>query len=280
MKSLVHYPQEMRHNTRPARSVEHSWWLVPHYVGCDAVMVAVIWQAVAARCIRTTNTWAEVLALALSVFCIYTGDRLRDSYFMDDRAQPRHVFMRRYRKGLAFAFFVALVLGGSVAMLLLPSALLFAGLLLCPVVALYFLWTHARGEFTERGWSKECAVGLVFATGVFLAPVLQCGAIHSSTIKMALAFASLCALNCLTIAYHESRSRTLKPYWLAATLAILIQLALWASMPLGGNFFKAVLLGSALLLLTMSARQSIQSDAVATISDGALICAGLIAWLL
>lgn len=255
-------------------------WLIPHYLGLDAVGVAVVWQAAAARHLHTQTKWSGILALALSVFCIYLGDRLRDSFFIDARARPRHLFVRSHRAPLIIVFLAALATGGTLAAYLVWWPVLCSGLALIPLILLYFAFTHIRGEFTEGGWLKECAVGFVFSAGVFLAPVLRSEAWNTTALCMALGFAILCTLNCLAIAWHESTTESVRRYGLLALLSSAVQFAFWIAFPQERFYFSSLLLGTGLLCAVVWIRRFFQNDFVAIAADCALLLAGLVAWLL
>lgn len=278
MKNTLQYSANFFPTTRPGA---HTFprWMIPHYLGLDAVAVAVVWQAAATRHLHTQTKWSGVLALALSVFCIYLGDRLRDSFFIDARARPRHLFVRSHRTLLVCVFLAALAAGATLAAYLVWWPVLRSGLALTPLILLYFAYTHIRGEFTEGGWLKECTVGFVFSAGVFLAPVLRAEAWNATALCMALGFAILCTLNCLAIAWYENAATSVRRYGLLALLSGAIQFAFWFAFPQERFYFSCVLLGTALLCAIVWMRRRSRNDFVAIAADFALLLAGMCAWL-
>lgn len=277
MKTLASYSGYF--GSAPSCEARH-WWLFPHYLGLDAVAVALVWQVSIAHLLRVKLEWYEAVALGLCVFSIYLGDRLRDSYCLSDRASPRHRFVFQHRRTLAGIFILSLAAGAGVAAVFLSRAVLTMGVLLCPVVLLYFVWTHVRGVFSEFGWQKESVVGIVFSAGVFLAPALKSGEMNPSILAMAVAFGILCILNCLTISYHESRGHRTGIYWIAAALAIVMQSLLWVATSGHADFFAPIVLGSVGLMALMRARDAVRSDCVAALADMVLVLAGLLTWVL
>lgn len=279
MKNSIHYSADF-FPTRRTFAPAFPRWMIPHYLGLDAVAVAVVWQVAIARHLHTQIHWIETLTLALSVFCIYLGDRLRDSFFIDARARPRHLFVRTHRTALFGIFLATLATGAALAAFLLPHSVLLTALTLIPLILLYFAFTHLRGEFTEGGCLKECTVGCVFSAGVFLAPVLRAESWNATALCMALSFAILCTLNCLAIAWHESATTSARRYGLLALVSGAAQFAFWFACPGERFFFSGMLLGTGLLYAIVWARRFFQNDFVAIAADLALLVAGVAAWLL
>ena len=70
------------------------WWLWWNILSVDAPAVAVVWAALFARAAGSRLSAAEAAALALSVWIIYTSDRLLAGWTASNRAalQYRHLF--------------------------------------------------------------------------------------------------------------------------------------------------------------------------------------------
>jgi hypothetical protein len=279
MKSVLHVSADV-FTGASGRTGASAWWLIPHFLGLDAVLVALIWQAAAAHALNCTPDWGEALALGCTVLAIYSADRLRDSYFLEERARERHLFARRHRAMLLALCAGAVLTAGALALFALPSSVLTCGLSLLPAVAAYFAWTHLRGAFTERGWAKEWLIGLLFAAGVFLAPALRAEHPPSALFAAMLSFGALCALNCLSISYSETRAREQSAYWLAAGATLALQAGLCALFPAAERILLPSLAGSGLLALLVCTRTRGCTECTAFLADMALVCAGLLAWLL
>ena len=70
------------------------WWLWWNLLSLDAPAVAIVWAALFARASGAKLQASEAIALVLSVWVIYTSDRLLDGWTARNRAglQFRHLF--------------------------------------------------------------------------------------------------------------------------------------------------------------------------------------------
>lgn len=146
------------------------WWLWWNVLSIDAPAVALAWAALFARAGGIRLQADEAAALVLSVWIIYTSDRLLDGWTAPDHAllQERHLFCERHRFVL-----VALVFAASALVLWLVvddglAAQAIAGVKLGVILALYMAVIHAGGGRIGRVLPKEIEVGLLFAVGVTL----------------------------------------------------------------------------------------------------------------
>lgn len=180
-------------------------WLLPHLLGLDAPLVALVWQAWWERAAGATLLPGHRAALGLAVWAIYLADRLADVRVPEraDTATSRHRFSRRWRGPLGFLLMVAAValagvtLGGG-----LPTRDVAAGLALAAVMGGYFAWVHGgagRPGFL-RGWWKEAWVGAAFAAGtaLFVRERLTGG----QAVAVGL-FGAVCFVNCAMITRWE-----------------------------------------------------------------------------
>lgn len=140
------------------------WWLWPNVLSLDAPLVAVLWQAALAKAHKVAVMPALHITLFLAVWLIYIVDRVLDGFSMKDAARisARHAFYQRNR-WLCLLFVIP---SGSAMLLLLaltaiPEAILWRGVALGFVVALYLLHYAARGHrgIYLAGNLLACAVG-------------------------------------------------------------------------------------------------------------------------
>ncbi len=187
------------------------WWLWWNVLSLDAPMVAVAWALVFAKSAGVAVSGAEIAALGLVVWLIYTVDRLLDGRCAEREdagafgspLRQRHFFHRIYARGIACvaagvaAFTAILVLtriGEQVLKLAVPVGM---------ILVLYMAWVHlGRGRVLTQV-SKEMAVGGVFAAGVALPVWSRIGARRWEFFLLAALFAAVCTLNCVAIEEWE-----------------------------------------------------------------------------
>lgn len=186
---------------------------IPNILSLDAPLVAIGWQwlmlfAFANPATRNEQTLtapmftASTVVLFMSVWLIYTADRLLDCRRMDfDRkASRRHRFAKRWSPIMWPLWGAVLMLGGLIALTHLHRELLFAGSILLIFVTLYAAAVH----YLQRGIPKEFIVGTLFAIGVSL-PVMTSRLTFSLVITIG-ALAALFVLNCLCVAKAQRAS--------------------------------------------------------------------------
>lgn len=135
----------------------------------SAPAVACTWVAWLATSYRLYVTWPEYLAMALSVWIIYTLDGLFDARNASGHAgTARRDFHAAHSGWFWLAVFLAfgLLLGNALSSI--GSGLLLSGMILAGLVAVYL--THAQTlRHSARTWlPKEIFGGVVFAMGVGL----------------------------------------------------------------------------------------------------------------
>lgn len=122
----------------------------------------------AARYLAEPIPWAWWVVLPLSVWLLYTADHLLDAYRLKDRAHTdRHLFHHRYfRPVFLIGIFLAL-LTGCIALLSLPSSLLYFGISMCCTGVLHFALVAWVKERISIWLHKEIGVALIYTLGVW-----------------------------------------------------------------------------------------------------------------
>lgn len=188
---------------RTAQRVVPTVWL--NLVCLDAPIVAVAWLALFARTCGLPLRIGNTVALFLTAWLIYLGDRLADSATIeaDGPQSLRQQFCRRHRG--VWIFTVALVAGLDAYVIWRTTALetFLAGAAVGGLALIYLVLNHPLGLIWRSLPAKELAVGLLFAAGTLVAllPGLKNAAIGFPI--SATFFAALCALNCISIARWE-----------------------------------------------------------------------------
>jgi hypothetical protein len=176
-------------------------WLWPNLLSLDAPAVAVLWQALFVRCFRARFDVLSAVLLPLTVWLIYSADRVLDAW-SNSRSLPRHEFHGQHWRAILAAWIVAFAAAGWLAWKRLPDALFTRGLALLAIVAIYFAFVHLT---PRRRWPKEFAVAILFAAGVSLAAWQQIRS--AADIATVAVFCCLCWINCAAIDQWERRGR-------------------------------------------------------------------------
>lgn len=221
MGSCAHSPAGALESA-PTLAARHVWdapaplrlW---HLASLDAPTVALVWSCAFAWAAGIRLRPWEPLALALSAWAVYIGDRL-----LDARAgmqspplhllRDRHYFHWRYRRLLAPIGFFAALAAAQLVITRLPAAARLPDSALAAVTLVHFSGVHARGLLLpslRRVLSRPSLVAALFTAGCLLplaAQVVRAGAVPVAYALAlpALFFAGLGWLNIRAIAQWES----------------------------------------------------------------------------
>jgi hypothetical protein len=183
-----------------------------HLLSLDAPTIAALWTWFIARANHIHLPAASIIAMAVAVWTLYAADRLMDARLMDARLlenaaeedlEARHYFHHRHR----IAFLTGILLASIALAFLLPrleAAALHLYLVLGGLLVGYFILIHATpsaatSRTTARRLPKEIAVGIFFASAIFIPTVARRPDLRLTLLPAALLFAALCSLNCLFI---------------------------------------------------------------------------------
>jgi hypothetical protein len=169
----------------------------------DAPIVAVSWQWLFARTLRIAVPMAEREALFLTAWLIYLADRLADSIVSETPQSARQQFCSGHKYFWIGLIAVAGLLDIEIILCCVKHETIVRGLYLGGIALAYLAINH----FLSKLWGaipiKEVTVGFLFAAGTLLAVMPQLIAARSTIIVAAALFASLCVLNCISIAVWE-----------------------------------------------------------------------------
>lgn len=168
----------------------------------DAPLVAVSWQWLFARSFRIEIPPGTTPALFLTAWLIYLADRLADARSLG--AAPvvslRQRFCLRHEKAwIAAVVVIAIADLFAIAKQLDRSAVL-AGAVVGAAAFVYLLINRFAPSIWRVLPLKEISIGFIFAAGTII------GLLHGLTtaaLPAWILFASLCALNCISIAAWE-----------------------------------------------------------------------------
>jgi hypothetical protein len=273
-------------------SAKPPWWLWPNLLSLDAPIIAVLWQALFGKMAGARPTPVESIILFLVVWIVYALDRLLDSLRLASgtASPPRHEFAAAHRRAFTTAVVVAAGAGGLMAVRILSPGVLAVGAALAALIGVYFLWNQANRPGWGKNRLKETLIGVFFAAGCALIPMVRGDA--SAIVFPVLAFGGLCTANCLLIARLErelDRSRgeisgalrlptRARPARLLALIVALSSVAaLVFSMP-ASRIWAALGLAAGGICLGAVIEQRYGRDAASVWADAALLTPLLFLW--
>ena len=192
----------LRRDPRTARRAVPTIWL--NLVCLDAPLVAIAWLWLFARTFHVPLQIGNGVALFLTAWLIYLGDRFADAVSLPANLprSSRQDFCLRHRE--IWISIVALVAGFDAYVIWKTAALqtFLVGSVVGLLALVYLVVNHPLGFIWRSLPAKEFAIGILFAagTGVALLPSIP----GTPTFAVAvLLFAALCFLNCTSIAGWE-----------------------------------------------------------------------------
>ena len=178
-------------------------WL--NLVCLDAPLVAVAWLWLFARTFRIPLQVGNGVALFLTAWLIYLGDRLADSASLepDGPQSLRQQFCWRHRK--LWIIMIAFVAGFDAYIIWRTTALetLLVGAVVGGLALIYLVLNHPFGLIWRWLPAKELAIGILFTAGILVALRHATPWLTMPLMTSALALAALCVLNCISIARWE-----------------------------------------------------------------------------
>ncbi|MEA3093199.1 MAG: hypothetical protein QOJ04_4541, partial [Caballeronia sp.] len=178
-------------------------WL--NLVCLDAPLVAVAWLWLFARTFRIPLQAGNGVALFLTAWLIYLGDRLADSASLepDGPQSLRQQFCRRHSK--LWIILIALVAGfdGYIIWRTTAWETFLVGAGVGGLALIYLVINHPLGLIWRSLPAKELAIGGLFTAGILVALMPTFSFRQNLFAMCALLFAALCALNCISIASWE-----------------------------------------------------------------------------
>lgn len=182
------------------------WFACANVTSLDAVLVGLIWVAIFTYsfCDRAP-AMDEAAIIGMSIWLVYTADRLFDSLRLDAAAPHslRHRFHRDHRRPLAVCWLVVLAIDVTTMIRGANDSQLRWGLaaagLVIGYVAAAQLW-----RTLDRWLPKEIQIGLVFAFGTSLVAWSEPRRAESMELLIANGLAAmLFTLNCLAVGIAE-----------------------------------------------------------------------------
>jgi hypothetical protein len=180
-----------------------STWL--NLVCLDAPLVSVAWLRLFARTFHAHVDPVNCAALFLTAWLIYLADRLADSYSLQDGGPRslRHEFCLNHRQIWIGALAVIAATDAYLIYRSIGGETFLAGAVIGTLALIYLVLNHSLGGAWPPLPLKELAIGFLFAAGTLVALFPVFPPITDSLVFSGLAFAWMCTLNCISIAFWE-----------------------------------------------------------------------------
>jgi hypothetical protein len=182
------------------------FWAWPNVLSLDAVAVGLLWLMIFTFqfCGRMLHLF-ELGIVGLSIWMVYTADRLLDSAGLDHEKPHslRHRFHSEHRKQLRLAWFSALVLNTGLVVNFATESQLRWGSAAIAIVIGYVMSVQLSTP-SARWIPKELHAGMVFSFGVSLVAWSEMDPFDFAPLLISTLMAGfLFATNCLSIACWE-----------------------------------------------------------------------------
>ncbi|MCO8121923.1 hypothetical protein NHH03_09260 [Stieleria sp. TO1_6] len=191
-----------------AASTPLAAWCWLHVYSLDAVAIGLCWHLVMTNTFCSRDPiWYESVVLGLSIWLIYTLDRLLDSR----RLTPQHPHTLRHqvhwiqRRALSAIWCVVAIVDVMLGALMATRGQLVWGSALVAAVVVYVIAVQSSGRW--RQWfPKELVAGMVFSSGVSLSAWMQQFPHQGAELLVSTGLAGcLFASNCIAVACWERR---------------------------------------------------------------------------
>jgi hypothetical protein len=189
----------------PARAVSRNPLVWLNLICLDAPLVALCWQWIFGHTLHLVVPLGHRLALFFTAWLIYLADRFGDSMSLRSN-QPkslRQQFCLRHGNVWLGTIIGVGMIDAVVVFKAVDYATLVPGAIVGGVTIAYIVINHAGNEVWETIPLKELAIGSLFAAGTLLGVTPHIFAVQTTTISAAILFATLCWLNCVSIAIWE-----------------------------------------------------------------------------
>ena len=184
------------------------FYRILNYLSLDVVAGALICTCFAEKVLNiTTPTTVYNSCLALSIWIIYTLDRLIDiTRAGTTELSDRHRFHQTYRKVLWPAAGVALLINTWLSVNYLPYPMLVFGLLMVSVVAAYLIVLNMLPFNTSPWFQKEPLIAAVYTMGVWGSKLwIYEGEVTLRMVMLIVVpFFLLALMNLLVFSYYET----------------------------------------------------------------------------
>lgn len=167
------------------------------WLSLDIVLGAICFLRYLEKFYQVPIHFSTYFGLGSAIWLIYTADHLLDAFKTNEPSTDRHRFHKKHFHALVFMAGFVLILS-LVNLWLLDVRIIRSGAMLTAVSVAYLMLVY----FVKRLWIKEVLVAMVYATGVFLAPLNYVN-IQLIDILLILELAGIALLNLLVFSFLD-----------------------------------------------------------------------------
>ena len=176
-----------------------------HYLGLDIVLGALASSCFAARLFGTHPGLIWWIALALTIWLLYTGDHMLDAWRQRKKVQREmHYFLLKHRRLVIYSLGVVAVADFMLVSNLLDKELFKYALMLAGLVLLFYAMRHVFRKNRFLFIPGELFVLLLYMAGTWLGPVASVeGGFETSQGLIALIFGGVLLMNLGVISLYD-----------------------------------------------------------------------------
>ncbi|MEQ8338694.1 MAG: hypothetical protein RIA62_15155 [Cyclobacteriaceae bacterium] len=170
------------------------------WLSLDIVLGAVIFLSFLGSLYELIIPISVYLALAITVWLIYSVDHLIDSRNIRT-SDPRRVFHQKHFKRIVFFAGIVSILG-LINVYYLPVEIIRAGAILAACCILYLMLVY----FLPGLWFKELLVAIGYASGIFLTPISLLDSLQTIDFILFIQLTLLALVNLLVFSVYDYES--------------------------------------------------------------------------
>jgi hypothetical protein len=178
-----------------------------HYLSLDIVIGALATSCFAARLFGTDPGWIWWITLALTVWLLYTGDRMLDALKNKKKVEREmHYFLLKNRKMVIYSLGVVVLVDAMLIINLLDKELFKYALILAGLVLLFYAMRHIFRKNRLLSIPGEFFVLLLYLAGTWLGPAVAMeGSFEAGQGMIALIFMGILLMNLGVISLYDMK---------------------------------------------------------------------------
>ncbi len=250
--------------------------LLPHLLGLDVALVALLWQEITARFFHVPLGIVPRGVLFFTVWGIYLLDRVWDVKRLPESSLPsmRHLWARKRILFLSFLGILNLLLSGILSIRYLESRFLSVGLCIGFLCIIYYALHGIFGSQKPILW-RALLLGSIFAIGVMGIPLVEFKGRWIQSVAFLATLSLLLSANAFSCMQAEDALRRIGSVGLKANPLIFpaIILSGFYAVVTGNN---APILSSVALGMLLLGSSTISRDSFSALCDATLLLPGVI----
>jgi len=142
------------------------WYKYFRWLSLDIVLGAIFFLTYLGKLYHLSIGFPTYFAMSAAIWLIYTIDHLMDAWVTSKPTTERHAFHHRNFKTILLVSGIVLM-AALINIHFMKESIIRSGAILSAVSVAYLMLVY----FVRKLWVKEIIVALVYAAGIFLAPV-------------------------------------------------------------------------------------------------------------